>query len=485
MSGLTGVDVNVGYSSMKPDQDMIGLKWLGSPGAGTSEDRELPGHSSGNVQFHLPASVVGANIKRRVKVQYEVTRYTITTPSQTPDLYISGFSDPESQLPRPEVPQAANDILDLMTFSGDARVVVAKWYHIAPKQFIWLTIEGETALSVPYIIKIIDGKEITQTQLSNGLNELLLRSELMKLGHSTPATVVCKVAFDGDEVEDRAYIFPQLHLTIRTRYDYVQPVITAVTDSRGDVEEGDKTRDEKVTVTGTATRSETVELFDGSTTSMGTAQVGADSTWRREIGPLTEKSYSITAKALYDADPVLSPPRTFTVKFAQTPEILSVSDSRAPIPPGGTTYDNSVLVAGIATPNLQIKLLENKQPVITLDVDDKGVWNHRLNDLKARSYSLTAEALYEVDPATSPPRDFVVAQAVTPTISGVSDLRGEVAANGTTYYRTVTLTGKASPNEKITLLNAGAAVHTVNVNASGDWQYVFSNLNLTTYRLTA
>ncbi|WP_339476996.1 hypothetical protein [Pseudomonas fluorescens] len=485
MRGLTGVDVNVGYSSMKPDQDMIGLKWLGSPGAGTSEDLELPGHSSGNVQFHLPASVVGANIERRVTVKYEVTRYTITTPSQTLDLYISGFSDPESQLPRPEVPQAANDILDLMTFSGDARVVVAKWYHIAPKQFIWLTIEGETALSVPYIIKIIDGKEITQTQLSNGLNELLLRSELMKLGHSTPATVVCKVAFDGDEVEDRAYIFPQLHLTIRTRYDYVQPVITAVTDSRGDVEEGDKTRDEKVTVTGTATRGETVELFDGPTTSMGTALVGADSTWRREIGPLTEKSYSITAKALYDADPVSSNPRTFTVKFAQTPEILSVTDSRGDVVHGATTYDNSVLVAGSATPNLQVKLLENKQPVITLEVDDKGVWNHRLNDLKARSYSLTAEALYEVDPATSPPRNFVVAQAVTPTISRVSDLRGEVAANGTTYYRTVTLTGKASPNEKITLLNAGAAVHTVNVNASGDWQYVFSNLNLTTYRLTA
>ncbi|WP_285410034.1 Ig-like domain-containing protein [Pseudomonas sp. FR229a] len=485
MDGLSGVDINASYSSMNPDRDMIRLKWLGTPGAGTSDDLELPGSPAGTVQFHLPPSVIGANIARTVSVEYEVTRYTLTTPSQMLDLYVSDFQDPENELPHPQVPQAQNKVLDLMTFSGDAKAVLAIWPYIALKQRLWFYLTGQTSSGASHTIPLITGQEITSTQVSSGLNETLPRSELMKLGHSTPATVICKVAFDGSEKEDTACIFPQLPLTIRTRYDYVQPVITGVTDSRGEVEEGGKTRDEKVTVTGTATRGETVELFDGTTTSMGTAPVDADSTWSREIGPLTEKSYRISAKALYDADPVSSEPRTFNVKFAQTPEILVVSDSRGDVAHGATTYDNSVLVAGSATPNLQIKLLENKQPLITLDVDDKGDWNHRLNDLQVRSYSLTAEALYEIDPATSPPRDFVVAQAVTPTISRVSDLRGEVAANGTTYYRTVTLTGKASPNEKIILLNAGAAVETVSVNTSGDWQYVFSSLNLSTYRLTA
>lgn len=485
MDGLSGVDINASYSSMNPDRDMIRLKWLGTPGAGTSDDLELPGSPTGTVQFHLPPSVIGANIARTVSVEYEVTRYTLTTPSQMLDLYVSDFQDPENELPHPQVPQAQNNVLDLMTFSGDAEAVLAIWPYIALKQHLWFYLTGQTSSGASHTIPLITGQEITPTQVSSGLNETLPRSELMKLGHSTPATVICKVAFDGSEKEDTARIFPQLPLTIRTRYDYVQPVITGVTDSRGEVEEGGKTRDEKVTVTGTATRGETVELFDGTTTSMGTAQVDADSTWSCEIGPLTEKSYRISAKALYDADPVSSEPRTFTVKFAQTPEILAVSDSRGDVAHGATTYDNSVLVAGSATPNLQVKLLENKQPLITLDVDDKGDWNHRLNDLQVRSYSLTAEALYEIDPATSPPRDFVVAQAVTPTISRVSDLRGEVAANGTTYYRTVTLTGKASPNEKIILLNAGAAVETVSVNNSGDWQYVFSSLNLSTYRLTA
>lgn len=485
MSGLTGVDVSVGYPSMKSEQDMIGLKWLGSPGAGTSEDLELPGHSSGTVRFHLPATVVGANIDRRVTVQYEVTRYTITTPSQTLDLYISGFSDPENQLPRPQVPQAANNVLDLMTFSGDAKVLVPTWYYIAPKQVIWLLLEGETASGTRHIIKIIDGKEITPTQISNGLNETLLKSELMKLGHSTPATVVCKVAFDGDGVEDRAYVFPRLPLTIRTRYDYITPVITRVSDSRSDIEEGGKTRDNEVTITGTATREETIELFDAISTSMGTAKVGTDSIWSRKIGILTERNYSITAKALYDADPVSSTPRTFTVKFAETPEVLAITDSRGPVQPGATTYDNSVFVEGSATPNLQVRLLGADAPAITLDVDEQGKWSHRLNNLKIKTYSLTAEALYDIDPPVGSPRTFVVAQAVTPTISRVSDIRSDVPMDGTTYYRTVTLTGKASPNEKITLLDVNKPITTVDVKPSGDWDYVLNNLTLNIYRLIA
>lgn len=484
--GLNGVDVKVSYPSMNPAQDMIRLKWLGTPGAGTSDDLELPGSPTGTVQFHLPPSVIGANIAKRVMVEYEVTRYTLTTPSQMLDMYVSDFQDPENELPHPQVPQAQNNILDLMTFSGDAKAILAIWPFIALKQRVWFYLTGQTTSSASLTIPLIPGREITSTEVSSGLNETLLRSELMKLGHSTPASLICKVTFDGSTEEGTACVFPQLPLTIRTRYDYVQPVITGVTDSRGDVEEAGKTRDEKVTVSGTATRGETVELFDGPTTSMGTALVEADSTWRSEIGPLTEKPYSITAKAMYDADPVSSVPRTFTVKFAETPAILSVSDSRGDVAHGTTTYDNSVLIAGSATPNLQVKLLENKQPLITLDVDDKGDWNHRLNDLKVRSYSLTAEALYEIDPATSPPRNFVVAQAVTPTISRVTDLRGEVAADGTTYYRSVTLTGKASPNEKIILRNAGTAIDTIDVIASGDWEYVFNNLSLsTTYRLTA
>ena len=49
------------------------------------------------------------------------------------DLYVSDFQDPENELPHPHVPQAQNNILDLMTFSGDAKAVLAIWPYIALK----------------------------------------------------------------------------------------------------------------------------------------------------------------------------------------------------------------------------------------------------------------------------------------------------------------------------------------------------------------
>lgn len=485
LDGLNGVDVSASYLSMNPAQDIIRLRWLGTPGAGTSDDQELPGHASGTVQYHLPASVVGANIAKRVSVDYLVTRYTITTPSNMFDLYVSDFQDPENDLPRPRIPQANNDILDLMESTGDATALLETWPFIADNHFIWFFVDGMTTAGQSYRIRILDGVKITPTQISAGLDEVLLRSELLKLEHSSSASIGCKVAFDGSTTENSAIEFPRRHLTVRTRYDYVTPVITLVADVRGEIEEGGKTRADEVIVSGTATRGETIELFDAGSTSKGTAPVKDDSTWRATISTPTEKFYSITAKALYDADPATSGPRTFTVKFTQTPEILSVTDSGGLVAPGATTYDNSVLIIGNATPNLQIELKENNQPIVTLDVDDDGHWQHRINNLKVGDYSLVATAKYEVDPPSSPERTFKVAQAVTPTISRVSDIRGEIAPGGTTHYRSVELTGKASPNETITLLDTTTVIDTVAVPASGDWQYTFSSLDLKGYSLTA
>lgn len=485
MDGLNGVDVSASYLSMNPDQDLILLRWLGTPDAGTSDDLELPGHASGTVQFHLPPAVVGANIAKRVPVDYVVTRYAINTPSMIFDLNVSGFQDPENELPRPRILQAKDDILDLMEFTGDATALLETWPFIAAKQCIWFFVDGMTTAGQSYRIRILDGLEITPAQISAGLDEVLRRSELMKLGHSTAASIGCKVAFDGSRNENSAIEFPRRPLTIRTRYDYVTPVITMVEDVRGEIEEGGKTRADEVIISGTATRGETIELFDAGSTSKGTAPVEDDNTWRATISTPTEKFYSITAKALYDADPATSGPRTFTVKFTQTPEILSVTDSRGPVDPGDTTYDNSVLVMGSATPNLQIELRENNQPIVTLDVDDDGHWEHRINNLKVGDYSLVATAKYEVDPPSSPARTFKVAQAVTPTISSVSDIRGEIVPGGTTYYRSVKLSGKASPNETITLLDTNTVIDTVDVPASGDWLYTFSSLELKGYSLTA
>lgn len=486
MDGLNGVDVNVSYDSMDPALDIIPLHWIGTPGAGTSTDIEFPGHSSGSVDVHLPPTLIGPNINKTVDVKYLVRRYGHETESESLGLRVTGFDDPEKDLPRPDVSESdSNRVLDLMTFNGNATTLVAKWHYIALKQRLWLKVEGKTTAGGDYVIRMLDGDEITPAQVGSGLNEILLRSELMKLGHSSPANVICKVSFDGSAQEADAIEFPRLPLTIRTRYDWVTPVITSVTDARGDVPEGGKTRYKQVTVKGTATRDETVELFDAVSTSLGTASVDEKGEWTRIISGLTEKPYSITAKALYGADPVTSNPRTFEVKFAETPEINKVTDSRGLVAPNAITYDNSVAIEGSATPNERIQLQQSGTPIIDLPVDPSGVWRRTLSGLTVKSYVLNAKALYDIQPELSPPYPFRVGQAVTPTISRVVDVKGDVEAGGTTYYKSVTLHGKASPNEKITLSDGNTAIDTVDVKPSGDWEYSYGNLTLKTYSLTA
>ena len=486
MDGLNGVDVNVSYDSMDPALDIIPLHWIGTPGAGTSTDLELPGHSSGSVDVHLPPTLIGPNINKTVDVKYFVRRYGHETESESLGLRVTGFDDPEKDLPRPDVSESDNNrILDLMTFNGNATTLVAKWHYIALKQRLWLKVEGKTTAGGDYVIRMLEGDEITPAQVGSGLNEILLRSELMKLGHSTPANVICKVSFDGSAQEADVIEFPRLPLTIRTRYDWVTPAITRVTDARGDVPEGGKTRYKEVTVKGTATRDETVELFDAVSTSLGTAAVDEKGEWTRIISGLTEKPYSITAKALYDADPVTSNPRTFEVKFAETPEINTVTDSRGLVEPNAITYDNSVMIEGSATLNEWIQLQQSGTPIIDLPVDTSGVWRHTLSGLTVKSYVLNAKALYDIQPELSPPYPFRVGQAVTPTISRVVDVKGDVDAGGTTYYKSVTLHGKASLNEKITLSDGNTPIDTIDVKPSGDWEYSYGNLTLKTYSLTA
>jgi hypothetical protein len=482
---LDGVDIEVSYASMDPTLDIIGLKWLGTPGSGSSEDQEKPGDASRKVLFHLLPSFVGANINRMVSVGYDVNRYGHKNPSETLALMVLGFQEPETQLPRPQVPQSVAGVLDLMEFAGNPEVVVATWPFTATGQRVWLRLEGKTIAGDSLAIVLLEGAAINADQVSNGLKETLVRSELLKLAHASLSTVICRVTFDGAPSESSAIEFPSLQLTVRTRYDYVTPVITRMLDTRGNVENGGKTRDDEVTVEGTGTRGETIELFDALTQSMGTATVGVDRNWSRKIGKLTEKTYRITAKALYDAEPISSEAWSFTVAFAITPLIRSLTDTKGVLAPGAITYDNSVLVEGDASAGEKIQLLDGATPIITLDVLQDGSWSHRYNELTVKSYNLVAMALYDIEPVASAPYPFVVAQTVTPAISTVTDAKGNVANGATTHYRSLKLEGIASKDEDIELRDGAVMLKIIEVDSNGNWNWTLNDLALKAYSLTA
>ncbi|MFJ2464832.1 hypothetical protein [Pseudomonas sp. NPDC087615] len=400
--------------------DPLRLLWIGTPGAGTSEDLEKPADASGTVTIHLPASVVGANIRRTVSVKYAVQRHNLWTQSDELPLNVLDFQDPDKDLPRPEVPQADNGVLDLMEFIGDADVLVEPWPFIAKGQFASISLEGSTSTG-NYIIEVLKNHPITDQQALYGLEETLLKSELVKLLHSSPATVKCKVIFDGSTDEAVAIELPKLPLIIRTRYDYVTPVITKVLDPRGkEIPEAGFTYDKRVTFRGTATRGEKVEVKINDVPK-GTPDTDAMWSWECPADSLTEGLHTITIKALYDADEPIGKPRTFTVGIATKPSITEMSDSKGPVPHSGSTY------------------------------------------------SIKAQALYG-DHLESPARTFTVKAHILPTLTSVRHSGGELGEGLITYDASVTLTGEVTPRYDVQVYdNKNQKPIIVSANERGTW----------------
>ncbi|MGE8189897.1 Ig-like domain-containing protein [Pseudomonas sp. NPDC086278] len=467
MDALGGVDIECSYASMDATLDILGLKWRGTPGAGSSEDLEKPAETSGTVTFHLPASVVGANIRREVSVSYAVRRYNLWTLSEALSLNILSFQDPEKELPRPEVPQAKNDVLDLMEFTGDARVLVKAWPFIAARQLVWLSVEGRTSAGV-YIIDLLEGHEVRDPQVTQGLNETLLRTELLKLVHGSDATVRCKVVFEDGGDEATAIDFPSLPLTVRTRYDYVTPIITSVKNPQlDDIPEAGLTYDKRVTIHGTATRGEKVEVqINGE--SKGTPIVDSASKWELSV-ELVAGLQRVIAIAQYDADEKNSKPRTFTLGVATEPKITALNDSKGPVAHNGTTFDTEVTVTVNADPNQRVQLYDGASAIgnpITLDGNGNGTT--KLASLGQKTYAIKARALYG-EQLESPAHVFTAKLHLTVTLTSVRHSGGELINGGKTTDATVSLTGAVTPSYDVQIYDNNGPKHTVQGGTNGSW----------------
>ncbi|WP_460095256.1 Ig-like domain-containing protein [Pseudomonas sp. S2_B03] len=474
MDALDGVDIECSYLSMDEALDTLALKWRGTPGAGTSEDLEQPAESSGIVTFHLDASFVGANIRRSVDVSYDVQRYGFWTPSEALPLNILEFQDPENDLPTPQVPLAEKAVLDLMEFSGDARVLVNVWPFIARGQRTWVYVEGETSTG-SYRVDVLKDHPISDRQVAEGLDEPLLRSELLKLRHSSPAVVKCKVIFDNSTEETAAIEFPALPLTIRTRYDYVTPMITKILNPQGqEIPEAGLTYDKRVTIQGTATRGEKVEIKVNGVLK-GTPQATDLWAWESPADGLVEGLQTVTVKALYDADVPHGNPRTFTIGIATKPSITAVSDSRGSVAHNGMTYDREVNVAVLADPDQRVQLYDEDTPIgppITLDGAGKG--STKLSMLALTSYAIKARALYG-EQLQSPAHSFTVKPHEAVTLTSVRHSGGELSNGGSTVDTSVVLMGRVTPLYQVQIHDLGAATNIiVSADANGTWTTPFA-----------
>lgn len=467
MDALNGVDIKCSYASMDEILDTLGLKWRGTPGDGTSEDLEKPANATGTVTFHLPAKVVGANIRREVSVAYAVKRYNLWTPSEELPLNILGFQNPDKDLPRPEVPLAKDGVLDLMEFEVDVGVLVKTWPFIAAGQLVWLSLEGRTAAGA-YTIDLLKAHPLSNTQATKGLDETLPRTELLDLVHRSDITVKCKVIFDRSTEEASAIDFPSLPLNIRTRYDYLKPIITFVKDAQNiDIPPGELTYDKRLTIEGTATRGQKVEVqING--ISHGTPLVNELGIWTVQV-TLIEGLQRVIAIAQYDADEKNSEPRTFTIGIATEPKITALTDSKGSVGHNGTTYDNEVTVTVKADPNQRAQLYDNGTAIgSTIPLDSKGEGTTKLSNLTAKMYSIKARALYG-DELESPAHVFTAKLHLTVTLASVRHSGGELINGARTTDTSVSMTGAVTPLYDVQIYDNNGPKHTARANGSGVW----------------
>ena len=100
----------------------------------------------------------------------------------------------------------------------------------------------------------------------------------------------------------------------------VSPIISSVRDSKGEVAPDGTTFDTSVTLSGTASLNQQVEIFDKGV-SNGKAPVNATGDWTKQVTQLSAAAHSFTAKALYGTGQT-SAARTFTVA---TPLVIDTS----------------------------------------------------------------------------------------------------------------------------------------------------------------
>lgn len=262
----------------------------------------------------------------------------------------------------------------------------------------------------------------------------------------------------------------------------VSPTITSVMDSRGELAEGQTTVDTQIVVSGTASIDQPLDVLDGLLV-LDTVRTDAQGNWTLTLSSLAVKAYAIKARAQYGSG-AESAVRTFSVVDYVFPTLESVRDSRGEIADGGSTVETTITLGGKGSANEQVEIFDGAVSRGVARVTAGGDWTLSLTSLAAKTYSVRAKALYG-NGEESALRTFTVYVDIRPSITSVSDARGEVAEAGTTVELAVTVAGKASANQQVELFDGATSLATVDVNANGDWSYSLQGLAIRLYGLKA
>jgi hypothetical protein len=230
----------------------------------------------------------------------------------SPDLtlVINSIAKNDPRLPTPNIAGETGVVLETNELESNARILSAKWPLQKPGQPLWITCEGSDKNGNPVTEVVRSGEPNDST---TGLSVTAPVDWLKALKDGTDLRVKCAFSLDGGTDGNAAV--PLLLRTYKiSAFVEVRPAITGVKDSiRENIAEGGTTADFAVTLSGTASAGQNIQLYDGASTIGPVIKAQTNGDWSQIIDELTLKTYSFTAVAKYGSGLVSAPPRTFRV----------------------------------------------------------------------------------------------------------------------------------------------------------------------------
>ena len=223
MNVLQGSKLVVSYTGMA-DTDFIQPKMVGTAGIGSPAILGKPGNAAaGSVEFDIASLAFAANIgnaNRTFTLEYDVTRNDVGWPSKV--LRVTVTPIPQAELAKTVLKinqaNAATQVLDLTTFTGNATGQIGVWPFITAPYPVWLKLQGKTDKGDDHSLTVYNGAgsaAVNPTWIANGKIEPgIARTYLEGLGHGTKLQVELKAAFSVSKVEAEAISFPVVEYTI-------------------------------------------------------------------------------------------------------------------------------------------------------------------------------------------------------------------------------------------------------------------------------
>ncbi|WP_434591152.1 hypothetical protein J3Q09_20235 [Pseudomonas sp. R4-83] len=426
-----------------------------------------------DVVFALNAEFVAKNIEahrgKKVTVSYEIYRAASNTTSQSNVLeFVIGepvVLDPptidsvKGSTSGDEIAEGATTVETSVVLSGTA----AKGKEVA----------------------ILDGAEVKGTATADSVSGIWTYTA-PGLSATTHSFTV-KETF-GEERPSAARGFVVTALIV--------PTLDNVLDDKGvEVPDEQATISTTLTLKGTASLAQEVEIFDGEESNAVSKGVAtADETtgeWERDIEVAVQQAlHRLYAKSLYHSSSVYSNVRHVSVIEDVAPTIDSVkgSPSGDEIPEDGFTVEAAVILSGVAAAGREVEVLDGTVIKGKKTADGvTGIWSLPVSDLSKARHSFTARYL-EQPSLVSAARTLTVTENVAPTLTSIKGYPSgfDIPQGGETAETAVTLSGVAAKGQEVEVFDGEVSIDQASVHAdTGAWNLFIGDLSETEHRFTA